>query len=323
MRASSRARVSFLLVTVLGAFAAATASAQDVLYLRAGGLLSSEPPAPGAVTAVSSLRIPNGEDALLGSFTTAPVAGDVVLGQTRGVVYLGTGRPGMDGCARVTMSLSRFTGTALFVVASGTVETTIRARRHVVDPIVVPMLLADALVAAAGDRLVFDVRVANDCGGERTVALLYDSVARASALELYAPGATTSTTTTTVVETTTTTTTLPPTCLETATGLAAVRCRLEVMDGILRTSSPASLGGPRFLRRLSRRVERALFFVRAAELVDPTPRRIRKGRRHLGRFLTQLARGLGDGRVAREVGEPLASLAAAATSGLDASLPVR
>jgi len=74
--------------------------------------------------------------------------------------------------------------------------------------------------------LVFDVRVQNQCGGERRVSILYDSIGRASAVELYAPGATTSTTvttTTTVAGNTTTTATLPPTCLETATGRTVSR----------------------------------------------------------------------------------------------------
>jgi hypothetical protein len=281
--------------------------------------LSLAPPDAGAVTAVNSATIPAGEDALLGSFSSAPLEQDVVLGQARGVVWLGTGRPGMDGCARVTMSLMRYTGTSQTVVATGTIDTTIRPRRNLLEPIIVPMLLSDPLVAATGDRLIFDVRVSNQCGGERRVVLLYDSVGRASAVELYAPGETTSTTTTTTGAdpTSTTTSTLPPTCLETATGLAAVRCRLETMDGILRASSPASLGGPRFARRLTRRVEKALRFVRAAELIDATPRRLRKGRKQIVRFLALLARGQGDGRVAREVGDPLGALANGAVSRLD------
>jgi len=321
MRTSSRARV-VLLPTVVWALAAATASAQDVLYLRAGGLLSPEPSPAGATTAVISKRLPAGEDALLGTFTSAPFDHDAVLGQARGVVFLGTGRPGMDGCALVTMSLARLTGVVQTVVATGTLDTSILARRKVIDPIIVPMLLSDALVAGTGDRLVFDVRVANHCGGARSVSILYDSVGRASAVELYAPGATTSITTTTVVDgtTSTTTSTLPPTCLETAVGLAAVRCRLEAMDAIIRASSPASLGGPRFAGRLSRRVSRALTFVRAAELVEATPRRIRKGRRQIARFGAQLARGRGDGRVAPAVGDPLGSLAQGAMAGLDSIL---
>jgi hypothetical protein len=92
------------------------------------------------------------------------------------------------------------------------------------------------------------------------------------------------------------------------------------MDGILRATSPASLGGPRFLRRLSRRVQKSLRFVRAAEVIGPTPRRLRKGRRHVGRFVVLLGRGQADGRVAREVGDPLLSLANGAASGLDAAL---
>jgi hypothetical protein len=319
MRTSSRARVVLLLTVAVWALAAATASAQTVLYLRAGGLLSPVGPAAGAATATLTTRITPGEDALLGSFTTDPWDFDLKVGQVRGVVFLGTGRPGMDGCARVTMTLSRLTGSAKDVVANGTLDTSIRGRRNVVDPIAVPMLLTTDLVATAGERLVFDVRVQNQCGGERRVSILYDSVGRASAVELYAPGATTSTTvttTTTVAGNTTTTATLPPTCLETATGLAGVRCRLEAMDTLIRQASPASLGGPRFVGRLSRRVSRALTFVRAAELVQETPGRIRKARKQVTRFSKQLGRGRSTGRVDPTVGDPLGSLAQGALTGL-------
>src|SRR5204862_6562190 len=50
MRTSSRVRVALLLPTICWALAAATASAQDVLYLRSGGLLLPDAPPPGAAT---------------------------------------------------------------------------------------------------------------------------------------------------------------------------------------------------------------------------------------------------------------------------------
>ena len=312
MRTSSRARV-VLLTTIAWALAAATASAQEIFYLRAGGVLSPDAPPAGATTASISTRIPSGENALLASFTSAPLDHDLVVSDARGVVFMGTGRPGMDGCARVGMSLTRLAGAAETQIADGERVTTLRPRRKVTDPIVVPMAISDGLVVPAGDRLVFDVRVGNECGGERNVSVLYDSFGRASRLELVVAGATTTTTTTT-----STTTTLPATCLDTATGIAAVRCRLEAMDAIVRGSSPASLGGPVVAGRLSRRIDRALPFVRAAELVEATPRRLRKARRQLVRFTTQLARGRSTGRVAPEVGDPLGSLAQGATAGLQA-----
>ena len=318
MRTSSRARV-FLLSIVLGALAAATASAQETLYLRAGGILSPVSPAPGAATATLTSRIAPGDDALLGTFVSDPQEGDVLVGQVLGIVYLGTGRPGMDGCAHVTYTLFRVTSGAKEAVAEGSLDTSIRARRNVVDPIVIPMPLTTSLIASDGERLAFDVRVKNLCGGDRRASILYDSVGRASAVEFYAPGATTSTTvttTTTEAGATTTTATLPPTCLETATGLAAVRCRLEAIDTLIRQSSPASLGGQRFLTRLSRRVARALTFVRAAELIQPTPGRIRKARKQVVRFSKQLGRGRSNGRVDQQVGDPLAALAQGAMTGL-------
>src|SRR5258706_15060844 len=109
MRPSSRVRVP-LPPTFCWVLAAATASAQDVFYLRGGGVLSPQAPAPAATTAVDSFRIPAGDDFLLGSFTSAPLDHDLDLSEGRGLVYLPTGRPRMDGCARGTMSLPRLTG---------------------------------------------------------------------------------------------------------------------------------------------------------------------------------------------------------------------
>jgi hypothetical protein len=314
MRTSSRARV--VLLSMAWALAAATASAQEILYLRAGGSLSPDAPAAGAVTTTVSTRIPRGEDALLGSFTSAPLDHDVAIGNALGVVFLGTGRPGMDGCARVTMSLLRLTGAAKPEIATAELVTSIGPRRKVTDPVILSMTPSAALVVPAGDRLVFDVSVRNECGGDRTVSILYDSPGRPSRVELMMPGASTTTTTTVTSPTSTTTTTLPPTCLETATGLAAVSCRLEAMDALARGTSPASLGGAAFAGRLERRIDRALTFVRAAELVEATPRRLRKARRQLAHVTAQLARGRSTGRVAPEVGDPLGSLAQDATTRL-------
>jgi len=314
MRASSRA-VAVLLLTLCWALAASPASAQDVFYLHTGALLSPTPPEAGAATTTISTKIPAGEDVLLATFTSAVFDHEVLVGDARAVVFLGTGRPGMDGCARVTTTLARLTSAVQTTVASGMIVTTIAPRRHVIDPIIVPMAVAKQTLASAGERIVFQVRVGNECGGERSVAVLYGSVGRASRVELLLPGVTTTT-----VTTTTTTTTLPATCLETATGLAGVRCRLETMDAILRATSPADLGGARFRNRLGRRVERALAFVRSAELVAPTPRRLKRARRQLARLTRLLDKGRADGRVASEVGATLVSLAEGATSGLDGLL---
>jgi hypothetical protein len=320
MRASLRA-VATLLVATAVPLVVSTASAQDLYYLRTGTLLSPEAPPSGAATALLSTKIPAGENALLATFTSAMFAADVVLSDARAVVFLGTGRPGMDGCARVTATLGRLAGAAQATVASGTIVTTIRPRRRVTDPIIVPLAVSDATLAAPGDRIVLQVRVTNECGGERNVSVMYDSVGRPSRVELLVNGATTTTTTTTTLDaTTSTTTTLPPSCLVTATELAAVRCRLEAMDGILRGTSPADLGGARFRDRLERRVERALALARAAELLAPTKRRLKRARKQLARFAQLVDKGRGDGRVATEVGGTLSSLAQGATSGLDALL---
>lgn len=313
VRTSSRA---IFLLGLCWALAAATASAQDLYYLHAAGVLSQDLPPAGGATANISVRLSAGADAVVGTFTTTPLAQSVVVGNTRGVVYLGTGRPGMDGCARVSMEVQRLSAT-VDTVALGSFLTTIVSRRRLTDPIFLPMALLDQTPLAPSDRLIFQVRVKNECGGERTVSLLYDSSARPSRVELAIPGTTTTTTSTT---TTSTTTTLPASCIETATGLAGVRCRLEAMDDIIRTQSPAALGGVKFRNKLGRKVVRALKFVRAAELIEPTPKRLKKARRQLAKFTKQLERGLGKDRVDPVVGADLGSLAAGSTSGLDALL---
>ena len=178
------------------------------------------------------------------------------------------------------------------------------------------MAVTTPLAAAAGDRLVFDVRVGNECGGERSVSLLYGSVGRSSHVELLGASAQRPRR----PRAPTTTTTLPPTCLDAATGLAAVRCRLEAMDTIIRATSPASLGGVRFAgAALASRGPRAhLRPRRRADRGDAAP--APQGRRQLVRFAAQLARGRGNGRVAPEPGDALGSLAQGATSGLETLL---
>jgi hypothetical protein len=292
------------------------ALAEDVYYLHTGSLLSLDPPNPTAGTVSVSTSISVGESASLGTFTSAPFDHDATVGDVRAVVFLGTGRPGMDGCARVTATLSRLTAGVPSAVAGGTIITSIQPRRRVTEPIVVQMALASETLAATGDRLAFEIRVDNECSGGRSVSLLYDSVGRASRVEILKPGETTTTTTTTTTSTSSTTTTLPPTCFDTSTGLALVRCRLEAMDALIRGTSPADLGGARFRARLERRVDRALALVRAAQLVSPTPRRLKRARKQLARFEHLVAKGRTDGRVETTVGDSLDSLATGATTDL-------
>jgi hypothetical protein len=317
--ASGVSRTSSRAISLLGlcwALAAATASAQDLYYLHAGGVLSQDLPPAGGATVNLPIRLSAGADAVIGTFTTAPLEQEVTAGNTRGVAFLGTGRPGMDGCARVTMEIQRLSAT-VDTVASGSILTTIASRRRLTDPIFLPMALLDQMPLQPSDRLIFQIRVKNECGGERTVSLLYDSSARPSRVELALPGTTTTTTSTT---TTSTTTTLPPSCIDTGTGLAGVRCRLEAMDDLIRATSPAALGGVKFERKLSRKVVRALKFVRAAELIEPTPKRLKRAHRQLDKFTKQLQRGLGKDRVDTVIGGSLSSLAAGSTAGLDALL---
>jgi hypothetical protein len=163
----------------------------------------------------------------------------------------------------------------------------------------VPLTIGASPLAATGDRLVLQLRVTNSCGSARTVSLLYDSPGRDSRIDVTPP----SSTTTTLAGATTTTTTPPRSCLDTASGLEAVQCRLELIDGILRGSVPPSQRAARFDRRLIGRVDHSLAVVHGAELHGPTKRRLRRLRRQLG----GLGRSIQHGQVQGLVGADIAA----------------
>jgi hypothetical protein len=241
MRPSSRAPV-LVLLTLGWVLAAATASAQSAYYLRRGGLLALDPPAANSTAAVVSASLPSGGAALLASFASATLTADVLADGVAADLYLGTGKSGMNGCASISVTLSRTHGTTSTVVATGDLTTSIGPRHDITGPIGVPLTAGQPLLAATGERLVFAVRVANHCAEARTVSLLYDAPERASALAM-TPVAPTSTTSTTVLpgaSTTSTTTLAPLDCLATAAGLAAVDCRLTRIQEMLQAASPSS-----------------------------------------------------------------------------------
>jgi hypothetical protein len=80
--------------------------------------------------------------------------------------------------------------------------------------------------------------------------------------------------TTTVPVAPPTTTTQPTTCVDTAVGLSAVRCRLGLVADVLRTTPADRLGGRRSAKRLRRSLGRASVHLTTAELRGMTAGRL-------------------------------------------------
>jgi len=130
----------------------------------------------------------------------------------------------------------------------------------------------------------------------------------------------TSTTTSTVVTTTTTmpgreastttvpvapptTTTQPTTCVDTAVGLAAVRCRLGLVADVLRTTPVDELGGRPSAKRLRRCLGRASVHLAAAERRGMTRGRLDAVAKDVKHFRKQVVRA--SGRIPGDVDDRL------------------
>jgi hypothetical protein len=288
-------RALALLLALTAVLTASSARAVQTFHLRSGAVLSPSPPDAAAMTQQIDVYVHANENALIGSFTSGILGADVVAGGASAAVFLGTGVNGMDGCAHVTVNLVRLSSSA--TVATGTVLTSLVARRQVTGPVIVPLTSNSSPLVATGDRLVLQLRVTNGCGSARTVSLLYDSPGRDSRVDITPP----TTTTTTLGTGPMTTTTLPRSCLDTASGLDAVQCRLELIDGILRNAVPSTQRAARFDRRLIERVDHSLAVVHAAELRGVTRRRLRRLRLQLAGLGRSIQHGQVQGLVGTDV----------------------
>ena len=124
-------------------------------------------------------------------------------------------------------------------------------------------------------------------------------------------GATTSTSTVTVPPTTSTTS--PPlTCLDTAVGIDAVRCRLDTMSDLMGHASEADLGGRKLARALSVRISKAKTLA-----ADPpkTPR-LKKATKQLKGFAIKLGKAVAAGKANAALGAELDGLATQAQTEL-------
>src|SRR5262245_40442526 len=122
--------------------------------------------------------------------------------------------------------------------------------------------------------------------------------------------------TTTVPVAPPTTTTQPTTCVDTAIGLAAVRCRLGLVADVLRTTPVDRLGGRRSAKRLRRILGRASFHLAAAELRGMTAGRLGAVTKDLHRFRKQVVHA--NSRIAGDVGHRLLELVDGAADHLGA-----
>jgi hypothetical protein len=119
-------------------------------------------------------------------------------------------------------------------------------------------------------------------------------------------------TTTSNAHATTSTTAPAETCLDTASGIDAVRCRLSFMSQDIATASEADLGGKKLAQKLASRIAKAQTLVG-----DPVkPRRLKKAGHQLKAFSKQLGSAVGGGKVKAEFGTPLEVLATDAQNEL-------
>lgn len=129
----------------------------------------------------------------------------------------------------------------------------------------------------------------------------------------------TTSTTTSTAHATTSTTAAPTTCLDTAIGIEAVRCRLSFMSQDIGATSQGDLGGKKLAKQLATRVAKAQRLVG-----DPvkTPR-LKKAARQLKALSKQLASVMSNGKLNADVGTTLATLASDAQSEIAGLVTVR
>jgi hypothetical protein len=110
----------------------------------------------------------------------------------------------------------------------------------------------------------------------------------------------------------TTSTTLPLGCIDTTTGIDAVRCRLDLLSGALADASPQDLGGANLVRALANNISRAVKYTS-----EPTStKRLKKAATQLEKFAAKLGRAISKGKVDPDLGTELSSLATEARSQL-------
>lgn len=121
-------------------------------------------------------------------------------------------------------------------------------------------------------------------------------------------------TTTTSAPLATTSTTIATSCLDTALGLDAVRCRLDALDADISGAAPAHLGGVGIEKKLDGMVRRANRLVAGT----PKTRKLRGATRQLKLFSSLLERKLASHKVDASLADELATIATDAQTELQA-----
>jgi hypothetical protein len=296
-------------------------------YLRYDHALSLAAPVATVPRDDVGASIGAGRRAVLAEFRSSPVAERVDVATATAVLFLVTGKAGMENCAVVTAEVSRRSPLdERTVVGRGSLATSILPRRQTVDPIVVTFPVTGP-VAFPNDQITLTIAIENRCGEARSPSLRYDALGWISALRLEGVPASTTTTTTTIAPSlpTTTSTTLPwPTgCLfQSLAGYDAVFCRLDTLREVLLEEGASGVGGAAAYGRLERRLEQARGRVVLAQSGKRMPRQIRRAAHQLGVFNRLVRRGGRRGVIDPDLGEELSGLAAAAVAEIGA-LPRR
>jgi hypothetical protein len=120
-------------------------------------------------------------------------------------------------------------------------------------------------------------------------------------------------TSSTSVATSSTSTTAPPlTCLDTALGIDAVRCRLDLMSTTVGAASETELGGRKLAKAIAKRVAKATTLT-----AEPTStKRLKKAAKQLKQLATKLDKGLAKGTLDATIGAELKTLATEAQGEL-------
>jgi hypothetical protein len=119
--------------------------------------------------------------------------------------------------------------------------------------------------------------------------------------------ATSTTETTASTAPATTTTTMATTCLDTAVGLDAARCRLDVMSHDLGTADEADLGGAKLAKKLAAKVNKARTLLGPADPVKT--KKLHAASKQVKTFATLLRHGMSTGKIRGAIAGELSSLA--------------
>jgi hypothetical protein len=162
---------------------------QRALYIRASSttprdlLLSAEPPL-GESQRDREVDIPKSDTEILGDFVSAGRhISSIVVPPLSAVLYLSTHIEPLTACATVKADV--FKDATNIVLASGALTTTIEPRTEgaLLTPIVVPLTPgATPWELADGEGITLRVSIQNNCGRQRSVALIYDAASQASRL---------------------------------------------------------------------------------------------------------------------------------------------